>query len=190
MRNGTADRCVSTCHGLALANKVLGAESYRLLRRAIEKRISSLILSALLSDLFPFFYLELTKALRPRFSDDLSNQMRLRWINQISLLLYGVHRERLARSSRVSLDFDNLAASRVGTRYRTTFVHARCDRVPWVRATVRRWRLDGPRPGYGARATRDLRGVPRDEPQRPLRNYHFFRPGRVFLYAGGRPARG
>lgn len=65
LRNGTADRCVSTCHGLALANKVLGAESYRLLRRVIEKRISSLILFALLSDLFPFFYLELTKALRP-----------------------------------------------------------------------------------------------------------------------------
>lgn len=65
LRNGTADRCVSTCHGLALANKVLGAESYRLLRRAIEKRISLLILSALLSDLFPSFYLKLTKALRP-----------------------------------------------------------------------------------------------------------------------------
>lgn len=39
LRNGTADRCVSTCHGLALANKVLGAESYQLLRRAIGKRI-------------------------------------------------------------------------------------------------------------------------------------------------------
>lgn len=27
LRNGTADRCVSTCHGLALTNKVLGAKS-------------------------------------------------------------------------------------------------------------------------------------------------------------------
>jgi len=75
------DRCVSTCHGLALANKVLGAESYRC-ERGSDREEDFFVNSfcTFISFFFFLFSLELTKAF---VFNNLSNHECLQWIKQI-----------------------------------------------------------------------------------------------------------